>query len=191
MKQTVTKQDLIEQGVIGRNTPSICIRDARPSDRTTIRDLTLAAYQEYAELLGAYWEGYIDGILRTLENIKPAQQIVVEEAGEILGTILLYSAGTTFTAPNGTEVTAPFPELRLLAVSPHKRRHGLGTLLVREAIERSREQRAKAVMLHKVDVMPNLSRMYERMGFVHVPKFDFQLAPQIGLECYRLVLERK
>jgi predicted N-acetyltransferase YhbS len=194
MKQPVTKQDLIEHGVIGQkalheSTVDIYIRDAWPSDRKAIRELTLAAYQEYAKPLGGYWEGYKKGLLKALEHVKPAEQIVIDDNGEIVATILLYPASTTFTAPNGAEVTAPFPELRLLAVSPDKRGRGLGTLLVREAIERSREQKAKAVMLHMVDVMPNFSRMYERMGFVHFPEFDFWLAPQIGLECYCLNLE--
>jgi predicted N-acetyltransferase YhbS len=195
-KQTVTKQDLIEHGVIGQKVlneskAGICIRDARPGDRSAIRELTLAAYQEYAKPLGEHWQGCREGILRALEHVKPAQQLVVEDNGEIVATILLYPADTTFTAPNGTKVKAPFPELRLLAVSPDKRGYGLSTLLVREAIERLGEQKAKAIMLHTIDVTPNLERLYEHMGFVRFPKFDFQLAPQIGLECYCLDLERK
>ncbi len=188
IQQTVTKQDLIEHGVIGRREFGICIRDARPSDRAAIRDLTLAAYQEYAEPLGTSWEGYKDGMLRTLENIKPAQQIVVDDHGEIVATVLLYPADTIFTAPSGSSVAAPFPEIRLLAVSPSRRGRGLGTLLIREAIERAKAWQAKAVMLHTVSIMSHLTEMYERMGFVPFPKFDFELAPRVRLECYRLNL---
>jgi predicted N-acetyltransferase YhbS len=188
MNQSVTKQDLIEQGVIGWNTPSIFIRDARPSDRAAIRDLTLAAYQEYAEPLGIYWEGYRDRILQTLENVKPAKQLVVDDNGEIVATILLYPAGTTFTAPSGEQLTAEFPEMRLLAVSPENRERGLGSLLMRECIERAKASGAKTVMFHTTAHMRALP-LYQRVGkFVRASQFDFRLAPEVMLECYRLAL---
>jgi predicted N-acetyltransferase YhbS len=190
-KQAITKQDLIEQGVIGWKTTDIFIRDARPSDHAAIRDLTLAAYQEYAEPLGAYWKGYEDGIQRALENVRPAQQIVVDDNGEIVASVLLYPADTIFTSPSGSSVTAPFPEIRLLAASPRKQGRGLGTLLTREAIERAREQRAKAVMLHTINVMPHLAHMYRAMGFEPFPRFDFEFAPGVRLGSYRLDLEGK
>lgn len=196
MKQLVTKEDLIRRGVIRQrlsdeNETGICIRDSRPSDRAAIRELTLAAYQEYAEPLGEYWEGYRDGILRTLENVKPAQQIVVDDRGEIVATVLLYPADTLFTAPSGSSVAAPFPEIRLLAVSPTRRGRGLGKLLIREVIERAKAWHTKTVMLHTISVMSHLAGMYERMGFVPFPRFDFELAPRVRLECYRLDLEGK
>jgi predicted N-acetyltransferase YhbS len=188
MNQTVTKQDLIEQGVIGQRTRDIFIRDARPSDHSAIRDLTLAAYQEYAEPLGAYWEKYRDGMLQALEHVKPAEQIVVDDNGAIVATILLYPAGTTFTAPDGEQHTAEFPEMRLLAVKSEKRERGLGTLLMRECVERAKASGAKTVMFHTTALMRALP-LYQRVGkFVRASQFDFRLAPEVMLECYRLAL---
>ncbi len=193
MKHSVTKQDLIEQGVIvqkmrNKNESSICIRDALPSDQAVIRDLTLAAYQEYAEPLGANWEGYKNGILQTLEHVKPAQQLLVDDNGEIVATILLYPAGTTFTAPNREQITAEFPEMHLLAVSPKKRGQGLGTLLMRECVERARALGAKSAMFHTTVLMQALP-LYQRVGkFVRAPQFDFYMAPGVMLECYRMAL---
>jgi predicted N-acetyltransferase YhbS len=192
-KQTITKQDLIERGVIRRgnipqNESDICIRDAKPSDRVAIRELTLAAYQEYAEPLGAYWEGYKGEMLRTLERVHPAQQLVVDDNGEIVATILLYPAGVTFTAPDGEQYTAEFPEMRLLAVSPEKRERGLGTLLMRECVERTRASSAKTIVFHTTALM-RAEHLYQRVGkFVRAAHFDFQMAPGIVLECYRLAL---
>jgi predicted N-acetyltransferase YhbS len=195
-KQAITKQDLIEQGVIAQkmfseNETGISIRDAKPSDKAAIRDLTLAAYREYAKPLGAYWEGYKNGFLQTLENVQPAQQLVVDDNGEIVATILLYPAGVTFTAPNGEQLTAEFPEMRLLAVKSEKRGQGLGTLLMCECVERARASGAKSVMFHTTALTRALP-LYRRVGkFVRASQFDFQMAPGVVLECYQLDLERK
>jgi predicted N-acetyltransferase YhbS len=188
VQEIITKQDLIKQGVIGWNTTGIFIRDARPSDRAAIRDLTLAAYQEYAEPLGTYWEGYKAEMLRGLENVKPAQQIVVDDNGEIVATMLLYPAGTTFTAPDGEQHTGEFPEMRFLAVSPEKRERGLGTLLMRECIERAKASGATTVMFRTTALM-RAERLYQRVGdFIRAPEYDFRLSLEMMLECYRLAL---
>lgn len=193
IKQPVTKQESITQGVIAQkmsqeSETGICIRDALPSDRTAIRELTLAAYEEYAEPLGPYWEGYKGEMLRRLEHTKPAQQIVVDDNGEIVATILLYPAGVTFTAPDGEQHTAEFPEVRLLAVSPEKRNGGLGTLLMRECVERARASGAQSLMFHTTALM-RAERLYQRVGkFVRAAHFDFHMAPGVVLECYRMAL---
>jgi predicted N-acetyltransferase YhbS len=190
---TVTKQELIAQGVIGQretyeSETGIHIRDSRPSDRAAIRELTLAAYQEYAEPLGGYWEGYKGEMLQRLENFKPAEQLVVDDNGEIIATMLLYPAGVTFTAPDGEQHTTQFPEMRLLVVAPEKRGQGLGTLLMRECIERVKASGAKTVMFHTTALM-RAEPLYQRVGkFVRAPEFDFRLAPEVLLECYRLAL---
>jgi len=42
------------------------IRDARTDDSDAVRDVTLAAYQEYAVMMQAHWENYRQSILATL-----------------------------------------------------------------------------------------------------------------------------
>jgi predicted N-acetyltransferase YhbS len=191
-KQAVTKQELITQGVIAQrmlqqSETGILIRDALPGDQAAIRELTLAAYQEYAESLGAYWEGYKAEMLRTLGHVQPAQQLVVDDNGEIVATILLYPAGVTFTAPSGEQLTAEF-QMRLLAVSPEKRGQGLGTLLMRECVERARASGAITLMFHTTALM-RAERLYRRVGkFVRAAHLDFHMAPGVVLECYRLAL---
>jgi predicted N-acetyltransferase YhbS len=193
VRGTVTKQELIARGVIGQRATyesetDICIRDARPSDRAAIRELTLTAYQEYAEPLGEFWEGYKAEMLRRLEHVKPAEQLVIDDNGAIVATMLLYPAGVTFSAPDGEQHIAEFPEMRLLAVSPEKRGQGLGTLLMRECVERVKASGAKTVMFHTTALMRALP-LYQRVGkFVRAPEFDFRLAPEVMLECYRLGL---
>ena len=97
---------------------SLHIRDAHPSDRYAIRDVTLSAYNEYAALMPSHWEGYRQDILATLADVKPAEQVVAEQDGAIVGAVLLYPAGTVFSSPDGASIILAWPEVRLLAVAP-------------------------------------------------------------------------
>ncbi len=164
------------------------ILDARDGDRDAIRDVTMSAYQEYAALMSAHWEGYHQSILATLDEVRPAEQIVAEMDGAIAGTVLLYPGGTVFTAPDGRQVTLAWPELRLLAVAPPARGRGIGAALVRECMRRARQSGAAVLTLHTTDVMGVAMAMYERMGFVRAPQLDFHPAPNVTVKGYRFDL---
>jgi GNAT superfamily N-acetyltransferase len=97
------------------------IRDARSDDRGAIEAITLAAYQQYAALMPAHWEGYRQNILATLAVAQPEAQIVAEEEGRVVGTVLLYPAGSVMARPGGGSITLAEPEVRLLAVAPAAR----------------------------------------------------------------------
>jgi len=62
----------------------------------------------------------------------------------------------------------------VLGVLPEARGLGLGRSLVEHAIRRSRELSAVAVGLHTTEMMAVARAMYERMGFVRVPEYDFR-----------------
>jgi predicted N-acetyltransferase YhbS len=161
------------------------IRDARADDQDAIRDVTLSAYQEYAAIMQVHWEGYRQGILATLANVKPAEQIVAEQDDTIVGAVLLFPAGTVLTTPNGASVTLTWPEVRLLAVAPATRGHGIGAALVRECMRRARQSGAAALTLHTTDMMQVAMSMYEQMGFVRASELDFHPAPEITIKGYR------
>ncbi len=164
------------------------IRDARDGDHDAIRDVTMSAYQEYAALMSAHWEGYRQSILATLDEVRPAEQIVAELDGAIAGTVLLYPAGAVLVAPNGVPVTLAWPEVRLLAVAPAARGKGIGAALVRECMRRARQSGATVMTLHTTDVMRVAMAMYERMGFIRAPELDFHPAPNVTVKGYRFDL---
>lgn len=168
--------------------PGLHIRDARPSDHDVISALTLAAYQEYAQLMRAHWDGYRQNILTTLADVKPAEQIVAEQDGHVVGTVLLYPAGTVFSSADGLQVTLRWPEVRLLAVTPGARGQGVGTALMHECVRRARQAGAVALTLHTTDIMQAAIRLYERMGFVRASELDFHPAPDVTVKGYRLNL---
>jgi len=165
------------------------IHDARHSDREAIQGVTLSAYQEYAALMPSHWEGYRQSILTTLADVKPAEQIVAEQEGVIVGTVLLYPAGTVFTLPNGIPVTLAWPEVRLLGVAPATRGQGIGAALVRECIRRARQSGATVLTLHTTDPMRVAMHLYERMGFVRAPELDFHPAQDVTIKGYRFSLD--
>ena len=140
------------------------IRDAGPEDQVTIRELTLAAYQEYAEQIPAHWENYRQNILATLALAVSAEQIVAEQNGTIVGSTLLFPAGVVGFQPDGTPVTSPCPEVRLLAVAPSSRGQGIGAELLEESVRRARASGAALLTLHTTEMMQSAQRLYERMG---------------------------
>jgi GNAT superfamily N-acetyltransferase len=161
------------------------LRDARETDRHAIQSVTLAAYEQYASQMNGIWELYRTNILETLANVKPAEQIVAETKDGIVGTVLLYPAGTQLHAPDGTSVTLPLPEIRLLAVIPSARGRGIGQALMQECLRRARQSGATAITLHTTDMMNVAMRMYERIGFVRAPALDFTPAPGRVVKGYR------
>ena len=165
------------------------IRVARPGDGDAARRATLAAFQQYAAVMPPpRWEGYRENILATLADPAPAQHLVAEMEGVILGSVLLYPPGTAFSTPD--EGPLACPEVRLLAVAPEARGQGIGTALMKECIRRARRLGVVCLNLHTTDMMQVAMRMYERMGFVRAPDLDFHPDPSITVKAYRLVFDR-
>jgi GNAT superfamily N-acetyltransferase len=165
------------------------IRDARSDDRGAIEAVTLAAYKQYAALMPAHWEGYRRNILATLAAAQPDTQIVAEEEGRVVGTVLLYPAGCVMARPGGGSNTLAWPEVRLLAGAPEARGRGVGVTLMHECIRRARQSGAAALTLHTTDIMQAAMRLYERLGFGRAPELDIQPAPGVTIKGYRLSLE--
>ena len=163
------------------------IRDARPGDGDRIREVTLAAYEEYAAQMPELWEGYRQNIVATLARVEPAEQIVAERDDTIVGTVLLYPPRRV-RPPGGESMEMPWPEVRLLAVAPAARGQGIGAALMQECVRRARGSGSGALTLHTTDLMRTAMRMYERMGFVRAAELDFHPAPGLTVKGFRLDL---
>ncbi len=165
------------------------IRNARPTESGVIEAVTLAAYQQYAAMMPAHWEAYRQNIVATLANVHPAEQIVAEQDGAIVGTVLLYPAGAAIATPDGAAVTEAWPEVRLLAVAPAARGRGIGAALMQECVRRAQHSGARALTLHTADIMEAAMRLYERLGFRRAAELDFEPAPGVTIKGFRLSLE--
>jgi GNAT superfamily N-acetyltransferase len=163
------------------------IRDARAEDREARLALTLAAYAEYEASMGDHWEDYQQG-LRTRFDGGVATPIVAERDGELVGSVLLYPAGSSAPAPDGSIIDFPEPEVGLLSVPPALRGQGIGRALMDECARRARAASADVLTLHTMDMMLGAMEMYERIGFVRDPAHDFSPAPHVTVRSYRLSL---
>jgi GNAT superfamily N-acetyltransferase len=159
------------------------IREAVARDRPTIREITLAAYAEYATQMPApLWQRYRKNIVATLADPAPATQLVAEQAGALVGAVLLYPAAS------GADPARPWPEVRLLAVPPAARGRGVGAALMRACVDRARAGGARTLGLHTTDLMRVAKAMYLRMGFVRALELDFRPAPGVLIQGFRLDL---
>jgi len=165
---------------------NISIRDALEGDREAAREVTLAAYEEYAKSMPLlFWEGYRKSIVKSFDEEGQMQHVVAEYEGKIVGSVLLFSIGVSAYGKS-IDVNAAIPEMRLLAVDPAMRGRGIGNVLTRECVLRVRSAGAPALGLHTADMMQTAMQMYERMGFVRVPELDFHPGENIVIKGYRL-----
>lgn len=162
------------------------IRDARPEEAEQIQELTLAAYEQYANLM-PHWAMYRQQLLETISEDGPAARIVAEQDGEIIGSVLLYPA--TANVYGNETTSAGWPEMRLLAVAPAARGQRVGSALLDECIRRVRQTGATWLGLHTEDIMEAAVRMYRARGFVRVPTHDFIPAEGVLVKAYRYDLK--
>lgn len=166
---------------------TIYIRNMRDGELDAVRNVTLAANEEYAAIVPEpFWIEYRRHLLATLDAEGPADRIVAERRGVIVGSVLLFPPAANAYA--GAAAATEWPEVRLLAVLPVARGQGVGTALMEECVRRARHAGATALGLHTMDMMHAAMRMYERMGFVRVPDRDFSPAQGVLVKGYRLDL---
>ena len=168
-------------------TSRFSIRDARADERATIRDLTLAAYAEYATIMTpTAWAALRQAVLAGLEAEGAVERIVAEQDGALLGSVMLYSPAAN--AYGDVVAGVGWPELRLLAVAPAARGQGVGAALVGECMRRAQHAGASALGLHTSESLQAAIRMYERMGFVRAPAGDFHPSGAELVMAYRVTL---
>jgi ribosomal protein S18 acetylase RimI-like enzyme len=165
----------------------IRIRDARAAERAEIRELTMGAYAQYAEVMApSAWAGLERALLAALGTEEEAERIVAERAGRLVGSVMLFPPESR--AYTGVAGGAAIPELRLLAVAEEARGEGIGEALVRECANRARRMGAAGLGLHTSESMRAAIRMYRRMGFARDPEQDFQPPGAELVQAFRLEL---
>jgi GNAT superfamily N-acetyltransferase len=170
-----------------RANDGVVIRDARDGDRAAVRELTLAAYAEYAAVMAPAAWNELDGAIRAaLESGAATDRMVAEHGGRIVGSVMLFPPQVQ--AYGELMGAAQSPELRLLAVDPGARGLGVGRALVDECIRRARRMGAAELGLHTSRSMQTAMRLYLRMGFVRAPETDFHPEGAELVEGYRLPL---
>jgi GNAT superfamily N-acetyltransferase len=166
----------------------IYVRDALESERDAIQALTLNAYSQYSRMMPSHgWAALQQALEGALNTTAPVERIVSEQHGKLVGSVLLFPPSVD--AYNGVVDEVIWPEVRSLAVVPEARGQGVATALINECVRRARQAGAVALGLHTSEVMQIAMRMYESMGFEHVPEYDFQAPGGELVKAYRRKLD--
>jgi GNAT superfamily N-acetyltransferase len=145
------------------------------------------ACQQYENFLPPEaWKYYAEDMTDVRRRLNESQLIVAELDGQLAGTVTLY-----LDAEHSSQGGWPsgWASTRLLAVHPAYRGRGIGRALMEECIRQYRNQGIATIGLHTTEMMDVARRMYERMGFVRVPEFDFHPRPGVVVMAYRLDLK--
>ncbi len=118
-------------------------------------------------------------------RLGEAELIVAEYNSQLAGSVTLY-----LDSPKSEESVWPegWAGIRLLGVDPAYRGYGVGRALMDYCVRRCRELGIRTIGLHTTTFMATARRMYERMGFVRVPEYDFHPRPGTVVMAYRLDL---
>ncbi len=151
-------------------------RDVKIDELDSVSRLLEESYREYSSLVPVEsWESYRQDILDVRGRLRDSELIVAELDGNLVGAVTLYLHGSP---------SLPWPDgwagIRLLAVLPGFRTRGVGVALMDECVRRCRNAGIRTIGLHTTTAMAVARRLYERMGFVRVPQYDF--APDDGDE---------
>ncbi|QLY30042.1 GNAT family N-acetyltransferase [Nocardia huaxiensis] len=156
------------------------IRDAAPEDYPTIGALTVDVY---------VGEGHVDPqslyvaeLADTATRADSAQILVAEHEGAVVGSLTVARPGTPFA-----DIARPGElEFRMLAVAKQARGLGVGSSLIRRVIDIARTEDFDAVVLTTMPTMRDARRIYDRLGFLHVPERDWKTMAGTPLTVMRL-----
>lgn len=155
-------------------TSGIVIREATAAEWDAIEDLVMAAYAEFRPLFPERaWDGWMENI-RQVIHAETGVLIVATEDGGIRGVVKFYpeaSQSALGTWPAGAAA------IRILAVHPQYRGHGLGLLLAQECLRRARALKIPVIFLYTGEFMHAARHIYEKLGFKRAPEFDRSPGP--------------
>ncbi|RDI49217.1 GNAT family N-acetyltransferase [Nocardia mexicana] len=162
--------------------PGFEIRKARTEEFATVGALTVEVY---------VGEGHVDPespyvaeLFDTATRSGEADVLVAVRDGEVLGSLTVARFGT----PWADIARSGELEFRMLAVGKRARGLGVGTALVRTVVDTGRSEGFEGVVLTTMPTMGDARRIYERMGFVHVPQRDWETDTGKPLTVMRLAL---
>ncbi|WP_374101061.1 GNAT family N-acetyltransferase [Antrihabitans sp. YC2-6] len=155
--------------------PPITIRTARPDEYDAVAEVIVDVYVGDGFIPAG--SDYASILAQTAARAAHADILVAEIDGEVVGTI-------TIAAPGSRYAPLALPdelEFRMLAVAKTARGSGIGTALVRRVLETAADGGYRAVVISTMPDMVDARRIYDEIGFVHVPERDWVPEPGVQL----------
>lgn len=151
----------------------VVVRTADPSEYPALSRLTVEAYSEYAEELGAErWKGYSESLGDIEGKSKDALILAAEKDRHLVGSLALYRL-----LPEDRPWPKEWAFLRAMAVDPKHRRAGIGRALIMESIKVAREWGSPALFLRSTKMMKAALELYDQLGFIRVPEYEEEVRP--------------
>lgn len=159
---------------------SLEIRRAREAEFAAIGALTVEIYVGEGHVRPESL--YIADLSDTATRAKSADVLAAVREGQVLGSVTIARPQTPYA-----DIARPGElEFRMLAVDKRARGAGVGAALVNTVISTARAEEFEAVVLTTMPLMADARRMYERLGFVHVPERDWKTDAGTPLTVMRL-----
>jgi len=157
------------------------VRRARPDDLSPVADLTVRVYRGEGFSSAEYEPALRDAASRAR---SATVLVAVDGAGALLGAVTVATRGGEWAeqAVPGEAV------IRMLVVAPEHRGSGAGEALVQACLDVAREDGCTLVRLSSQEDMTAAHRLYERLGFLRTPSFDWSPVPGLHLRRYALPL---
>jgi GNAT superfamily N-acetyltransferase len=154
------------------------VRDAVPADHPAIRDVVIAAYGQYADLIPAeIYSRYLADLL-DLETHERHGRLLVVEADE---RVCAFGAFYPDASDQGVGLPPGWASGRALAVHPAARGRGVAATLLATGERLALEAGSPVLAFHTYAFMAVAVALYERHGYRRAPEFDFDMAARCGL----------
>jgi GNAT superfamily N-acetyltransferase len=153
------------------------VRDAVPGDYPAIRDVVIAAYRQYADVITRdIFSPYLADLLDLETHARHGRLLVVEAGGRVAASAAFYPDASVqgFGFPPG------WAGGRALAVHPAQRGHGVASTLLATCERLAREAGAPVFAFHTASFMTDAIALYERFGYRRAPEFDFDMAARFS-----------
>ena len=162
-----------DTAVAARRASAPLVRDAVPADYPAIREVLIAAYRQYADLLTLdIFSPYLADVLDLEKHARHGRLFVVETDGWVCGFGAFYPDATV----QGLRWPAGWASGRALAVHPAARGNGVARTLLATCERLAREAGAPVFAFHTASFMTKAIALYERLGYRRAPEFDFDMA---------------
>ena len=153
------------------------VRQAHSNEYAILGQMTVQVYEQLPEMPSKVEQPDYYSMVYDVENRagKPTIEILVAvtPANEILGGVTFVGDMQYYGSGGTAGAIADGSGIRLLAVKPEARRHGVGRALTRACIEKAVARGRSQVILHTTKSMQVAWGMYQRMGFFRSPDLDF------------------
>ncbi|WP_306362618.1 GNAT family N-acetyltransferase [Nocardia sp. CC227C] len=144
------------------------IREARAGEFAAVGALTVEVYVGEGHVNPR--SDYVSELADTATRAAAAEVLVAVRGDELLGSVTVARPGTAFA-----DIARPGElEFRMLAVAKRARGLGVGSALIDRVVEIARAEGRDGVVLTTMPTMADARRIYDRVGFVHVPERDWR-----------------